>query len=68
MLEELGFYWFEEAFGGSLKHLDLFVGLEEAMPTVMASGGGRFTERFNDPLTVSDGVMALSRGPDSVWS
>jgi len=23
---------------------------------------------FNDPLTVSDPIMALSRGPDSVWS
>ena len=23
---------------------------------------------FNDPLTVSDPIMALSRRPDSVWS
>ena len=46
-LEELGFYWFEEAFGGtSLEHMDLFLQLKEALPTVKVSGGERFMERF----------------------
>ncbi|MFH1571723.1 MAG: mandelate racemase/muconate lactonizing enzyme family protein, partial [Gemmatimonadota bacterium] len=46
-LEELGFYWFEEAFGGTdLKHLDLILRLKEALPTVKVSGGERFLERF----------------------
>ena len=46
-LEELGFYWFEEAFGGtSLEHIDLFLQLKEVMPTVKVSGGERFLERF----------------------
>ena len=46
-LEELGFYWFEEAFGGTaLKHIDLFLQLKEALPTVKVSGGERFHERF----------------------
>lgn len=47
VLEELGFYWFEEAFGGtSLEHIDLFLRLKEALPTVKVSGGERFRERF----------------------
>lgn len=47
LLEELGFYWFEEAFGGtSIEHIDLFIRLKEAMPTVRVSGGERFRERF----------------------
>lgn len=47
VLEDLGFYWFEEAFGGtSIEHIDLFVRLNEAMPTVRVSGGERFRDRF----------------------
>ena len=47
MLEELGLYWFEEAFGGTdPEHIDLFLQLKEAMPTVKVSGGERFRERF----------------------
>ena len=47
LLEKLGFYWFEEAFGGTnIEHIDLFVQLKEAMPTVRVSGGERFRERF----------------------
>ena len=47
VLEELGFYWFEEAFGGTdPEHIDLFLQLKEAMPTVKVSGGERFRERF----------------------
>ena len=47
LLEELGFYWFEEAFGGtSIEHIDLFIRLKEALPTVRVSGGERFRERF----------------------
>ena len=47
VLEELNFYWFEEAFGGTnIEHIDLFIRLNEAMPTVMVSGGERFKERF----------------------
>ena len=47
VLEELGFYWFEEAFGGTdLEHIDLFLQLKEVLPTVKVSGGERFRERF----------------------
>ena len=43
----MNFYWFEEAFGGTnIEHIDLFIRLNEAMPTVMVSGGERFKERF----------------------
>ena len=51
VLEELGFYWFEEAFGGTnIEHIDLFVRLNEALPTVMVSGGERFMERFETQI------------------
>ena len=51
VLEELNFYWFEEAFGGTnIDHIDLFVRLNEAMPTVMVSGGERFRERFESQI------------------
>ena len=47
VLDELGFYWFEEAFGGtSLDHLDLFLQLKQAMSGVMVSGGERFMDRY----------------------
>jgi L-alanine-DL-glutamate epimerase-like enolase superfamily enzyme len=47
VLEELGFFWFEEAFGGTnYEHIELFERLKEAMPTVRVSGGERFRERF----------------------
>jgi L-alanine-DL-glutamate epimerase-like enolase superfamily enzyme len=47
VLEDLGFYWFEEAFGGTqYEYIDLFVRLKEAMPTVKVSGGERFRDRF----------------------
>ena len=48
VLEDLGFYWFEEAFGGTqYEHIDLFIQLKEAMPTVKVSGGERFRDRFD---------------------
>lgn len=47
VLEELGFYWFEEAFGGTnIEHIELFLRLKEALPTVLVSGGERFSDRF----------------------
>ena len=47
LLEELGFYWFEEAFGGTqFEHIELFERLKAALPTVLVSGGERFRERF----------------------
>ena len=47
VLEELGFYWFEEAFGGTqYEHIDLFIRLREALPSVRVSGGERFRDRF----------------------
>jgi galactonate dehydratase len=47
VLEDLGFYWFEEAFGDtSPECLELYCRLREALPTVMVSGGERFRERF----------------------
>lgn len=47
VLEDLSFWWFEEAFGGtSYEHIDLFERLKESMATVRVSGGERFRERF----------------------
>ena len=47
VLEELGFYWFEEPFGDTrLEHLELHLRLREALPTVQIAGGERFLERF----------------------
>ena len=60
VLEELGFYWFEEAFGGtSSEHIDLFVELNEAMPTVMVSGGERFLERFESQVWLDRGALDI---------
>ena len=60
ILEELGFYWFEEAFGGTnSEHIDLFVELNEAMPTVMVSGGERFLERFESQVWLDRGALDI---------
>jgi L-alanine-DL-glutamate epimerase-like enolase superfamily enzyme len=60
VLEELGFYWFEEAFGGTnIDHIDLFVRLNEAMPTVMVSGGERFLERFESQIWLDRGALDI---------
>jgi L-alanine-DL-glutamate epimerase-like enolase superfamily enzyme len=60
VLEELGFYWFEEAFGGTqIDHIDLFVRLNEAMPTVMVSGGERFLERFESQVWLDRGALDI---------
>ena len=60
VLEELGFYWFEEAFGGTnIDHIDLFVRLNEAMPTVMVSGGERFIERFESQIWLDRGALDI---------
>lgn len=60
VLEELNFYWFEEAFGGtSIEHIDLFVRLNEAMPTVMVSGGERFRERFETQVWLDRGALDI---------
>ncbi len=60
VLEELGFYWFEEAFGGTnSEHIDLFVELNEAMPTVMVSGGERFMERFESQVWLDRGALDI---------
>ena len=60
VLEELGFYWFEEAFGGTnSEHIDLFVELNEAMPTVMVSGGERFRERFETQVWLDRGALDI---------
>ena len=60
VLEELGFYWFEEAFGGTnIDHIDLFVRLNEAMPTVVVSGGERFRERFESQVWLDRGALDI---------
>ncbi|HJP29299.1 MAG TPA: mandelate racemase/muconate lactonizing enzyme family protein [Candidatus Latescibacteria bacterium] len=60
VLEELGFYWFEEAFGGTrLDHIELFVRLKEAMPTVQVSGGERFLERFETQPWLDRGALDI---------
>ena len=47
VLEQLGFYWFEEAFGGTdISHIDLYRRLNQALSTVRVSGGERFLNRF----------------------
>ena len=60
ILEDLGFYWFEEAFGGTqIEHIELFERLNEAMPTVMVSGGERFLERFEAQIWLDQGVLDI---------
>ena len=60
ILEDLGFYWFEEAFGGTqIEHIELFEQLNEAMPTVMVSGGERFLERFEAQIWLDQGVLDI---------
>ncbi len=60
VLEELNFHWFEEAFGGTnIDHIDLFIRLNEAMPTVMVSGGERFRERFESQIWLDSGALDI---------
>jgi len=60
VLDELGFYWFEEAFGGtSFEHLDLFVQLKQAMPRVMVSGGERFMDRFESQVWLDNRALDI---------
>ncbi|NKB68647.1 MAG: hypothetical protein GKR89_16410 [Candidatus Latescibacteria bacterium] len=60
VLEELGFYWFEEAFGGTNRaHMDLFLQLKEAMPTVLVSGGERFMDRFEAQEWLDRGALDI---------
>ena len=60
VLEELGFFWFEEAPGGtSLEHIDLFLQLREAMPSVRVSGGERFLERFEAQPWLDRGALDI---------
>ena len=67
VLEELGFYWFEEAFGGTnSEHIDLFVELNEAMPTVMVSGGERFLERFESQVWLDRGALDIIQTDSNV--
>lgn len=59
-LEDLGFYWFEEAPGGTtMKDFDFFLQLQEALPTVMVSGGERFRERFETQVWLDRGALDL---------
>lgn len=60
VLERLGFYWFEEAFGGtSLEHMELLLRLKEAMPSVQISGGERFLERFEAQQWLDSGALDI---------
>ena len=60
ILEDLDFYWFEEAFGGTqIEHIELFERLNEAMPTVMVSGGERFLERFEAQIWLDREVLDI---------
>jgi L-alanine-DL-glutamate epimerase-like enolase superfamily enzyme len=60
LLEELGFYWFEEAFGGTqIEHIELFEQLKEALPTVHVSGGERFRDRFETQEWLDRGALDI---------
>jgi len=60
VLEDLGFYWFEEAFGGTdIEHIELFLRLKEAMPTVRVSGGERFRDRFETQVWLDRGALDI---------
>ena len=60
VLEDLGFYWFEEAFGSTqLEHIDLYIRLKEAMPTVKVSGGERFHNRFEAQVWLDRGALDI---------
>ena len=56
-LEELGFYWYEEPMnqwkeGAVERHLKI----KDALPTVMISGGERFTNRFQLQRWIAEGA------------
>lgn len=58
VLEELGFYWFEEGYGGTKpEHLELFLQFKEAMPNVMVTGGERFLNRFDAQIWLDKGAL-----------
>ena len=58
VLEELGFYWFEEAPGGTMiEDIDWFIKLQEALPTVMVTGGERFRTRFETQVWLDRGAL-----------
>lgn len=58
VLEELGFYWFEEGYGGTLpEHLELFRQFKKAMPSVMVTGGERFLNRFETQIWLDKGAL-----------
>lgn len=60
VLEELDFYWFEEPPGNTLmEHIELFIRLRQAMPTVMVSGGERFRERFEAQEWLDRGALDI---------
>lgn len=51
VLEELNFYWFEEAPGGTaIEDIDWFLKLQNALPTVLVTGGERFMHRFETQI------------------
>ena len=67
VLEELGFYWFEEAFGGTqIDHIDLFVRLRESLPTVKVSGGERFIDRFESQIWLDRGALDIIQADTNV--
>jgi len=58
VLEELGFYWFEEGPGGTaLEDIEWFLRFQEAMPNVLVTGGERFRERFESQIWLDKGAL-----------
>lgn len=58
VLEELGFYWFEEGPGGTLiEEIDWFHKFKEAMPSVKVTGGERFLHRFEAQIWLDEGAL-----------
>lgn len=59
-LEELGFYWFEEAPGGTVfEDIDWYLKLQEALPTVLVTGGERFRTRFETQVWLDQGALDI---------
>ncbi len=59
-LEEHNFYWFEEAPGGTMiEDIELYLQLQEALPTVLVTGGERFRSRFESQVWLDRGALDI---------
>ncbi len=59
-LEDHNFYWFEEAPGGTaIEDIDWYLKLQEALPTVLVTGGERFRSRFETQVWLDRGALDI---------